>query len=169
MAVVEFAPYQKIPTEKKKVDARMGTIEKDEDYLSFLESLGGKGSLPNENAEAATPEILSTYLCIYSTILIISSHAYSRSDSTPTPTQNNTSSRGTQSAKGEGEGGCGGADDCAEGAPGCSRSCAICISWQRCYFGRRKEGWREERCKKWKGRGAGTRRRGTEQEGWEES
>lgn len=27
-AVVEFAPYQKIPTEKKKVDARNATIEK---------------------------------------------------------------------------------------------------------------------------------------------
>jgi hypothetical protein len=25
--VVEFAPHQKIPTEKKKVDARMNTIE----------------------------------------------------------------------------------------------------------------------------------------------
>lgn len=28
MAVVEFAPYQKIPTEKKKADARSATIEK---------------------------------------------------------------------------------------------------------------------------------------------
>lgn len=27
-AVVEFAPYQKIPTEKKKVDSRLNTIEK---------------------------------------------------------------------------------------------------------------------------------------------
>lgn len=27
-AVVEFAPYQKIPSEKKKVDARTATIEK---------------------------------------------------------------------------------------------------------------------------------------------
>ncbi|KAH7912839.1 Smg-4/UPF3 family-domain-containing protein [Hygrophoropsis aurantiaca] len=38
-AVVEFAPYQKIPTEKKKADARNATIEKDEDYISFLETL----------------------------------------------------------------------------------------------------------------------------------
>ncbi|GLB39800.1 putative smg-4/UPF3 family protein [Lyophyllum shimeji] len=38
-AVVEFAPYQKIPSEKKKVDARNATIEKDEDYISFIESL----------------------------------------------------------------------------------------------------------------------------------
>jgi hypothetical protein len=27
-AIVEFAPYQKIPTEKKKADNRNGTIEK---------------------------------------------------------------------------------------------------------------------------------------------
>jgi hypothetical protein len=27
MAVVEFAPYQKIPPEKKKADPRMNTIE----------------------------------------------------------------------------------------------------------------------------------------------
>ncbi|OBZ66965.1 Nonsense-mediated mRNA decay protein 3 [Grifola frondosa] len=39
VAVVEFAPFQKIPNEKKKLDSRAGTIEKDEDYISFLESL----------------------------------------------------------------------------------------------------------------------------------
>ncbi|EED84142.1 predicted protein [Postia placenta Mad-698-R] len=39
IAVVEFAPYQKVPSDKKKVDTRMGTIEKDEEYISFLESL----------------------------------------------------------------------------------------------------------------------------------
>ncbi|KAF8062215.1 Smg-4/UPF3 family-domain-containing protein [Lyophyllum atratum] len=38
-AVVEFAPYQKVPSDKKKVDARNATIEKDEDYISFIESL----------------------------------------------------------------------------------------------------------------------------------
>ncbi|KAF9467695.1 Smg-4/UPF3 family-domain-containing protein [Collybia nuda] len=38
-AVVEFAPYQKIPTEKRKPDARNATIELDEDYISFLEAL----------------------------------------------------------------------------------------------------------------------------------
>ena len=43
IAVVEFAPYQKIPTEKKKNDARGGTIYKDEDFLSFLESLKNGG------------------------------------------------------------------------------------------------------------------------------
>ncbi|KAG8961649.1 hypothetical protein FRC03_005106 [Tulasnella sp. 419] len=38
-AVVEFAPFQKIPSEKKKQDTRAGTIEEDADYQSFLASL----------------------------------------------------------------------------------------------------------------------------------
>jgi len=46
IAVVEFAPFQKIPSEKKKVDSRLGTIEKDEDFLSFLESLKEGPSKP---------------------------------------------------------------------------------------------------------------------------
>ncbi|KAJ6508407.1 Smg-4/UPF3 family-domain-containing protein [Mycena sanguinolenta] len=43
-AVVEFAPYQKVPSDKKKVDARSGTLDKDEDYISFLESLNAEPS-----------------------------------------------------------------------------------------------------------------------------
>ncbi|KAJ7784277.1 Smg-4/UPF3 family-domain-containing protein [Mycena metata] len=43
-AVVEYAPYQKVPPEKKKTDARSGTIEKDEDYISFIESLNAQSS-----------------------------------------------------------------------------------------------------------------------------
>ncbi|KAI0088255.1 Smg-4/UPF3 family-domain-containing protein [Irpex rosettiformis] len=39
IAIVEFAPFQKIPTAKGKADSRMGTIEKDEDFISFMESL----------------------------------------------------------------------------------------------------------------------------------
>ncbi|KAF8583443.1 hypothetical protein K439DRAFT_1661244 [Ramaria rubella] len=38
-AVVEFAPNQKVPPEKKKVDSRHATIQQDEDYLSFIDSL----------------------------------------------------------------------------------------------------------------------------------
>ncbi|OAD08360.1 hypothetical protein MUCCIDRAFT_134139, partial [Mucor lusitanicus CBS 277.49] len=38
-AVVEFALYQKIPKEHKTTDARQGTIDEDQDYLDFLESL----------------------------------------------------------------------------------------------------------------------------------
>jgi hypothetical protein len=62
IAVVEFAPYQKIPTEKKKADARGGTIEKDEDYLSFLESLSNKNKPTSENGEPPNLESLSVYL-----------------------------------------------------------------------------------------------------------
>ena len=68
-AVVEFAPYQKIPTEKKKTDARSGTIEKDEDYLSFLESLNNKGSVPGESGESASLESLSEYSSYFFTCL----------------------------------------------------------------------------------------------------
>ncbi|KAL0576120.1 hypothetical protein V5O48_005867 [Marasmius crinis-equi] len=42
-AVVEYAPYQKIPSDKKKADARLGTIEQDEDYISFVQSLQSAG------------------------------------------------------------------------------------------------------------------------------
>ncbi|KAL0093901.1 Smg-4/UPF3 family-domain-containing protein [Phycomyces blakesleeanus] len=35
-AVVEFAPYQKIPKEQKTTDARAGTIDSDPDYYKFL-------------------------------------------------------------------------------------------------------------------------------------
>ncbi|KAL1925259.1 uncharacterized protein VTP21DRAFT_142 [Calcarisporiella thermophila] len=38
-AVVEFAPYQKLPKTGKKPDPRQGTIDDDPDYLAFLESL----------------------------------------------------------------------------------------------------------------------------------
>ena len=37
-AIVEFAPYQGIP-KKRKADYRCGTIDKDSDYQSFLQSL----------------------------------------------------------------------------------------------------------------------------------
>ncbi|KJA25272.1 hypothetical protein HYPSUDRAFT_37761 [Hypholoma sublateritium FD-334 SS-4] len=52
-AVVEFAPYPKIPSEKRKADPRNGTIEKDEDYISFLETLKAA-----ENAEPVSLETL---------------------------------------------------------------------------------------------------------------
>ncbi|KAI9094848.1 Smg-4/UPF3 family-domain-containing protein [Phlyctochytrium arcticum] len=38
-AVVEFAPYQKTPKKKRKLDPRMNTIDQDPDYLAFLKSL----------------------------------------------------------------------------------------------------------------------------------
>ncbi|KAJ4490387.1 Smg-4/UPF3 family-domain-containing protein [Lentinula aciculospora] len=56
-AVVEFAPYQKVPPEKKKIDPRNGTIEKDENYISFIKSL----------AVSANPEPVSLETLIAST------------------------------------------------------------------------------------------------------
>ncbi|KAF9011979.1 Smg-4/UPF3 family-domain-containing protein [Cyathus striatus] len=52
-AIVEFAPYQKVPSEKKKQDSRNATIEKDEDFISFVESLKAAA-----NAEPVTLESL---------------------------------------------------------------------------------------------------------------
>ncbi|KAJ8507385.1 hypothetical protein ONZ45_g10235 [Pleurotus djamor] len=57
-AVVEFAPYQKVPSERKKPDARNATIEKDDDYVSFIEAL---------NASKEKPESVSLETLIAST------------------------------------------------------------------------------------------------------
>ncbi|KAG1778777.1 Smg-4/UPF3 family-domain-containing protein [Suillus placidus] len=51
-AVVEFAPFQKIPSEKKKADARNATIDKDEDFISFLETLNNTEKSEHVSLEA---------------------------------------------------------------------------------------------------------------------
>ncbi|KAF5348862.1 hypothetical protein D9756_009757 [Leucocoprinus leucothites] len=51
-AVVEYAPYQKVPGEKKKPDSRHATIEKDEDYISFVESLNASSATEPTSIEA---------------------------------------------------------------------------------------------------------------------
>ncbi|KAI8049104.1 Smg-4/UPF3 family-domain-containing protein [Syncephalis plumigaleata] len=38
-AIVEYAPYQKIPRERSKVDHHQGTIDKDPDYIAFVKRL----------------------------------------------------------------------------------------------------------------------------------
>ncbi|CAO3643579.1 unnamed protein product [Mucor fragilis] len=57
-AVVEFALYQKIPKEHQTADARQGTIDEDQDYLDFLESLKAEEKaqteLQNEPADGLT-------------------------------------------------------------------------------------------------------------------
>lgn len=53
-AVVEFAPYQKIPKETKITDARQGTIDQDQDYLDFLESLKAEEQAQSELQNDAT-------------------------------------------------------------------------------------------------------------------
>ncbi|TFY75793.1 hypothetical protein EWM64_g8219 [Hericium alpestre] len=47
-AVVEFAPYQKVPLEKKRVDNRNNTIDKDEDFISFLQTLEAPENKPHD-------------------------------------------------------------------------------------------------------------------------
>ena len=44
---MEFAPSQRIPNpkEQKKKDPKMNTIEKDPDYLNFLEMLSSKAEV----------------------------------------------------------------------------------------------------------------------------
>ncbi|KAH8829185.1 Smg-4/UPF3 family-domain-containing protein [Flagelloscypha sp. PMI_526] len=44
-AVVEFAPYQKIPSKNRKPDARSGTIFEDADFLSFINSLDSSNAV----------------------------------------------------------------------------------------------------------------------------
>ncbi|KAL1406113.1 hypothetical protein Q8F55_007796 [Vanrija albida] len=55
-AVVEFAPVEKTPFKTKpKKDERQGTIEKDPDYVSFLESLEARANEPAPVVETSTP------------------------------------------------------------------------------------------------------------------
>ncbi|KAI7848542.1 Smg-4/UPF3 family-domain-containing protein [Circinella umbellata] len=50
-AVVEFAPFQKLPKEHKNPDTREGTIDEDSDYLKFVESLKAEENKSNESKE----------------------------------------------------------------------------------------------------------------------
>jgi hypothetical protein len=52
-AVVEFAPYQRIPKEHKTTDVRQGTIDEDQDYLDFLESLKAEDNSLSEAVNEA--------------------------------------------------------------------------------------------------------------------
>lgn len=74
-AVVEFAPCQKVPSEKKKVDSRLGTIEQgglhiisytrdinslllDDDFMSFIASLKAPIAKPGDSENL---ELLGMY------------------------------------------------------------------------------------------------------------
>ncbi|KAJ3280888.1 hypothetical protein HK104_000345 [Borealophlyctis nickersoniae] len=55
-ALVEFAPFQRVPKKRKKADARMNTIEQDPDYIAFLESLNPKTDVPSSESNAPAGE-----------------------------------------------------------------------------------------------------------------
>ncbi|KAE9328788.1 hypothetical protein PF008_g16092 [Phytophthora fragariae] len=48
---VEFAPFQKVPREKQRKDAKVGTIDRDPEFMAFLEELAKpKDKLPSAEA-----------------------------------------------------------------------------------------------------------------------
>ncbi|XP_050716681.1 regulator of nonsense transcripts 3B-like [Eriocheir sinensis] len=58
-AMVEFAPFQKVPRKggSKKKDARCGTIDQDPDYLAFLESIENPETVTLQSLEVVLEEI----------------------------------------------------------------------------------------------------------------
>uniref|UniRef100_A0A0P4W7Z5 UPF3 domain-containing protein n=1 Tax=Scylla olivacea TaxID=85551 RepID=A0A0P4W7Z5_SCYOL len=58
-AMVEFAPFQKVPKRlgSKKKDARCGTIDQDPDYLEFLETIANPETVTLQPLEAVLEEI----------------------------------------------------------------------------------------------------------------
>jgi Smg-4/UPF3 family len=55
-AIVEFAPFQKIPKAARKKDAKNGTIETDPDFLKFVEHQ--EHMLANKAPPTSTAETL---------------------------------------------------------------------------------------------------------------
>ncbi|KAI9511371.1 Smg-4/UPF3 family-domain-containing protein [Russula earlei] len=59
-AVVEFAPYQKLPLEKKKADSRNATIDQDEEYIAFLQALEASSTKPHDTDQLLEMLVAST-------------------------------------------------------------------------------------------------------------
>jgi regulator of nonsense transcripts 3 len=53
---VEFAPFGRIPNNKRKADARQGTIDLDPDFIAFLESLTDPVVSKSNNIDVATSD-----------------------------------------------------------------------------------------------------------------
>ncbi|KAI9774341.1 MAG: hypothetical protein M1840_004235 [Geoglossum simile] len=51
LPVVEFAPFGRTPSDKRRVDARQGTIDQDPEFIAFLESLTNPTSAKKPPAE----------------------------------------------------------------------------------------------------------------------
>ncbi|CAG5118812.1 unnamed protein product, partial [Candidula unifasciata] len=57
-AIVEFAPFQKVPKKKtKKLDTKIGLIEQDSDYKKFLESLSNPQEASPVSLDAMVAEV----------------------------------------------------------------------------------------------------------------
>lgn len=54
---MEYSPFQKFPKKGGRVDARAGTIDSDPDFIAFLASINGVGTVPTSNgtADGAAP------------------------------------------------------------------------------------------------------------------
>ncbi|KAI8912228.1 Smg-4/UPF3 family-domain-containing protein [Powellomyces hirtus] len=84
-AVVEFAPFQRIPKKKKKRDTRVNTIEEDADYVKFLKSLeeaqsnkgdDGHGLNTDTQLEKLEKKLMSDQLGLKSTTVVTSGTTY---------------------------------------------------------------------------------------------
>ncbi|KAH0536398.1 hypothetical protein FGG08_006723 [Glutinoglossum americanum] len=51
--VVEFAPFGRIPSAKKRLDARQGTIDQDPEFIAFLEGLTNPTNTKKSSAEGS--------------------------------------------------------------------------------------------------------------------
>lgn len=49
---MEYSPFQKFPKKGGRVDVRAGTIESDPDFVAFLASINGVGTVPTSNGAA---------------------------------------------------------------------------------------------------------------------
>ncbi|KAI9787098.1 MAG: hypothetical protein M1839_003333 [Geoglossum umbratile] len=50
---VEFAPFGRIPSDKRRVDARQGTIDQDPEFIAFLESLTNPTNVKKASTEGS--------------------------------------------------------------------------------------------------------------------
>ncbi|KAF9116579.1 hypothetical protein BGX27_001435 [Mortierella sp. AM989] len=57
-AYVEFAPFQKVPRDQRKTDAKQGTIEEDPEYIAFLQSLNAEPVEAEKEMKLSETELL---------------------------------------------------------------------------------------------------------------
>lgn len=104
---MEFAPFQKVPSDKKKPDARAGTIEQgafcalriakmllmigiEEDYISFLQSLKDASTKPSDADTLETLGMIKTSVSLATSLRALSS----RLDATRATTYHDATARG---------------------------------------------------------------------------